>query len=229
MKTWTNDTELYDLVVKELFPAVVGDVMDKMGLVNQFLPPQIMPLRDDMIVFGRAMTVLVADYYNERTTGQTNLGPMPFGLLFHALDDLKPGEVYIATGGSPNYALWGELLATRATQLGARGAILDGYSRDTIGVLRQNFPTFSRGRYAQDQGARGKVIDYRVPIEMGRVRISPGELVFGNLDGICVIPKEAEEEVLQLALEKVRGEQLVRKALEAGMTAVEAFAKYGIM
>jgi regulator of RNase E activity RraA len=183
-----------------------------------------------MVVAGRAMPALEADFFAESNgQGQTPLSGQPFGLVFHALDDLKPGEVYLAAGGSPRYALWGELMATRALKLGAAGAVLDGYSRDTHGILRLNFPTFSHGRYAQDQGARGKVVDFRVPIEIGGTPIRPGDLVFGDLDGVLIVPRAAEVEAIRLALEKVRTENVVRKAIEQGMSTVEAFATYGVM
>ncbi|MDX2138225.1 MAG: RraA family protein [Chloroflexota bacterium] len=229
MPIWNTDDELFALAKRELFTAVVGDVMDKLGATRQFLPQSIQPLRQDMVVIGRAMPVLVADYFSERVEGHNTVGPKPFGLLFEALDDLKPNEIYLATGGSPNYALWGELLSTRARQLGATGAVLDGFSRDTNAILRLNFPVFSMGRYAQDQGVRGKVVDYRIPVEIGQVRIKPGDILFGDLDGVCVVPQELENEAFSGALEKVRGEHQVRTALENGMTTVEAFSKFGIM
>jgi len=230
MSHWQNDAELFALARRELFTAVVGDVMDTLGLRHQFLPPRIQPLRDDMVVIGRAMPVLEADVFMERGGSESNpLMAQPFGLMFAALDDLKPGEVYLCTGASPRYALWGELMSTRALRLGAAGAVLDGYSRDTRGILALDFPTFSSGRYAQDQGPRGKVIDFRVPLEIEGVLIRPGDLVFGDLDGVCVIPREAEAEVFEGALEKVRGEQRVREAIEAGLSASEAFAQFGIM
>lgn len=219
-KLWKDDADLFALAKRELFPAVVGDVMDTLGLRKQFLPPEIQPLRDDMVVIGRAMNVLEADCFDPENA---------FGLMFEALDDLKPGEVYVCTGASPTYALWGELMSIRAAKLGAVGAILDGYSRDTAGILEQNFACFSRGRYAQDQAPRGKVIDYRCPLEMNGVRIDPGDILFGDLDGICVIPKKAEKAVFAAAIEKARGEKAVRKALEAGMSASEAFRKFGIL
>ena len=99
----------------------------------------------------------------------------------------------------------------------------------TPGLLRLNFPTFSRGRYAQDQGPRGRVVDFRVPIRFGDVTVRSGDILFGDLDGICVVPRDAEEEVFVKALEKARGEKLVQKALEEGMVAVEAFRTFGIM
>ncbi len=229
MRLGNSDEELSTLVRRELFTAVVGDVMDKLGLERQFLPPQIRPLRDDMVVFGRAMPVLESDLVAESTVSANAPGGKPFGLMFQALDDLKPNEVYICTGASPRYALWGELMSTRARRLSAAGAVLDGYARDTRGILRLNFPTFSYGSYAQDQAPRGHVVDFRVPIKIGEVQVNPGDWVFGDLDGVCIIPKQAEEETFQRALEKARGEQLVQKAIEAGMSTVEAFAKFGIM
>ncbi len=230
MKLWNSDEELFDLIRRELFVAVVGDVMDKLGFQRQYLPPQIKPLRHDMVVIGRAMPVLEADVFAEVVEGSANsFMSQPFGLMFKALDDLKPHEVYICTGASPRYALWGELMSMRAIQLGAAGAVLDGYARDTKGVLALNFATFSYGSYAQDQGPRGKVIDFRIPIEIGAVRIHPGDLVFGDLDGVGVVPHVAEAEIFNLALEKVRKENLVRKAISEGMNAADAFAKYGVM
>lgn len=230
MERWSGDDELFALARRELFTAVVGDVLDKMGLLRQFLPPTIRALRPEMVAIGRAMTVLEADVYSE--AGEAARNPVmdqPFGLLFQALDDLKPNEVYLCTGASPRYALWGELMSTRAMKLGAAGAVLDGYARDTNGIVRLGFPTFCYGSYAQDQGPRGKVIDYRVPIEIGAVRIEPGDIVFGDIDGVLVIPRQAEDEAFRRALEKVRGENQVRDALEAGMSTVEAFATFKIM
>ena len=227
---WQSDDELFALAKRELFTAVVGDVMDKLGLRRQFLWPKIQPLREDMIVIGRAMTVLEADVFAENIDDSANaLMKKSFGLMLEALDDLKRNEVYICTGSSPSYALWGELMSTRAMKLGAAGAVVDGYSRDTRGILALNFPCFSYGRYAQDQGPRGKVIDYRVPIEINGVRIESGDIVFGDIDGVCVIPRKAEQDVFRAALEKARGEKLVAKAIREGMGAVEAFEKFGIM
>jgi regulator of RNase E activity RraA len=120
-------------------------------------------------------------------------------------------------------------MSTRAVRCGAVGAVVDGYSRDTRGVLAMKFPTFSMGSYAQDQGPRGKVVDFRIPIQIGQVRIEPGDIVFGDLDGVCVVPRTAEGDVFAGAIEKARAEKTVKKALESGMTAREAFRTYGIL
>lgn len=225
---WKNDDELFDIVRNELYTAVVGDVMDKLGLLNQFLPPQIQPLQDDMFIIGRAMTVLEADVVSDSSSNNPVLNK-PFGLMLEALDDLKKNEVYICTGSSPSYALWGELMATRALILGAAGAVVDGYSRDTRGILELKFPSFSYGRYAQDQAPRGKVIDFRVPIEIKGVRINSGDIVIGDIDGVCIVPRAVEEQVFRLSIEKARGEKMVQKKILEGMSTKEAFDKYGIM
>jgi len=220
--TWTDDTELFTLARRQLFTAVVGDIMDTLGLRHQFLPPQIQPLASDMVVIGRAMPVLEADL------GDTPPGK-PFGLMLDALDDLKPHEVYVCTGASPNYALWGELMSMRAQRLGAAGAVLDGCSRDTRGILKLGFPTFSSARYAQDQAPRGQVTDFRISIQMGAARIQPGDILFGDIDGVCVVPRAAERDVFARAFDKVLEENRVARDLTAGLAARAAFEKYGIL
>lgn len=223
-----NDKELFIQIKEELYSALIGDVMDTAGLTHQCLPPQIKPLQNDMIIIGRAMPVLEADCHGEDIFIERKR--KPFGLMFEALDDLKPDEVYICSGGSPTYALWGELMSTRATKLGVAGAVLNGYSRDTRRILRLGFPTFSWGTYAQDQRIRGRVIDYRCNIEFSnRTIVQPGDIIFGDLDGVLVIPQKYEKDIISLALEKARGENLVRKALERGMSCKRAFKKFNIM
>ena len=218
---WTSDEELFTMVRRELYTAVIGDIMDKCKLRHQFFPPEIRPVAPEMFVVGRAMTVLVADVFEEDPK-------QPFGLMLDALDNMKPGEVYVAAGGRRNYALWGELMSVRACQCGARGAVLDGHHRDTKGILALGFPTFSRGGYAQDQAPRGKVVDFRVAVEIGCVRVTPGDFIIGDIDGVLAVPKEWEKEIFTMALDKARKEKVLRRDLEAGLTAAEAFKKYEI-
>jgi len=228
MKYFSNDAELFTLLKKELFTAVVGDIMDVMGLTRQFLPPQIHSIKSDIVLAGRAMTVLEADcaWDGVAKSGRRE----PFGLMFEALDDLREGEIYICTGGSPTYAHWGELMSTRAIHLKAAGSIVDGYMRDTKGILKLGFPVFSWGSYAQDQGARGRVIDYRCPLEFpNHVRVENGDLIFGDIDGVLVVPQKFETEIIEKALDKVKGENEVARAIRSGMSSVDAFAKFGIM
>jgi regulator of RNase E activity RraA len=230
MTLWKSDEELFAIAERELFTCVVGDVMDKMKLTHQYLPPAIRPLRDDMILLGRAMPVLSGDVFEESVQGSANtLSAKPFGLMLEALDDLGPNEIYVNAGSSPRNAMWGEMMSTRAIKLGARGAVLNGYVRDTRAILALNYPTFSFGSYGQDSAPRYKVYDFRVPIEIGGVRIRPGDILFGDVDGVLVVPFDAEDEVFSRALEKARSEKTVKRDLENGVSAVEAFARHGIM
>jgi regulator of RNase E activity RraA len=226
MKKWNSEDELFCMMRRELYTAVIGDILDKYGYMHQFLPPAIRPLDDSMIVAGRALTVLESDI-DRIPDGR--LMNKPFGLMLEALDDLKKNEVYICTGASATYALWGELMTTRAIRLESAGAVIDGYSRDTNGILALKFPCFSHGSYAQDQGPRGMVIDYRVPIRFGEVLVNPGDIVFGDIDGVCVIPKDIEEEIIISALEKAKAEKTVKTKIEEGLSACEAFARYKVM
>src|SRR5438067_13773665 len=138
-----------------------------------------------MVVIGRAMPGLSVDVCQERMAGSANkLMEKPFGLMLEALDDLRANEIYVNTGSSPRNALWGEMMSIRARRLGASGAVLNGYSRDTKAVLNLNFPAFCWGSYAQDSAPRHKVVDFRIPIEIGSARVRPGDFQFGDVDGV---------------------------------------------
>jgi regulator of RNase E activity RraA len=215
---------------ERLFSAVIGDIMDELGLRQQFLPPAIRPLSDDMVVVGRAMPVLEQDIaFDTESVARDTRFDKPFGLMLEALDGLQPGEVYVAAGPSSEYALWGGLMSNRAIALRAAGAVLNGYSRDTREIRALGFPTFSYGAYAQDQRPRGRVVDYRTSVTIGSVRIEPGDLVFGDLDGVCVVPWGAVGDVLSRALDKVGREDLVRRHILAGNSTVDAFERFGAM
>ncbi len=232
MREKDNDDELLTLIKEKLYTPVVGDILDQMGYCHQFLPSYIKPL-ETMVLYtdrtetdyrlklaGYACTVLENDIFGQPKK--------PFGLLTEALDQLQPNEIYIATGAH-NSALWGELLTATAKKRGAVGAVLDGYSRDTPQVLSQKFPVFCRATWAQDSSVRTYVCDYRCTIEIGQVMIHDGDLIFGDIDGVLVIPREIQDEVLERALIKASGEKKVRNAIENGMSATEAFATFGIL
>ena len=219
MPQWKNDEEMFALMKEKLYTPVVGDILDQMGYPHQFLPAQIKPLEslvsaeafidrsepdNRLKLAGYACTVLENDVFGEPKK--------PFGYLTEALDQLRPNEIYVATGAH-NSALWGELLTATAKARGAVGAV----------------PVFCRATWAQDSSIRTYVFDYRCTIEIGQVTIHDGDLVFGDIDGVLIIPKEIKDEVLEKALVKAAGEKKVRKAIEGGMSATQAFAEFGIL
>lgn len=218
---WRGDKELFDLVRKLLYTPVVGDILDKLGHWQQFLPQQIGSIAPGMQIVGRAMPVQLADVVGPQSK--------PFGLMTEALDQIEPGEIYIVTGGSQNCAAWGEIMTAAAKTRGGAGAVINGFHRDTPRVLEQNWPVFSRGSYAQDAGVRSAVVNFRCSIEIGGVLIRPGDLIFGDIDGVLIVPRSLEAEVMTLSLEKATGEKVVRKEIEAGVSTTEVFKKYGIL
>ncbi|MDR2860348.1 MAG: RraA family protein [Elusimicrobiota bacterium] len=218
---FNNEKEMFDLMREKLYTPVVGDILDKMGYYHQFLPQNIRPIKDDMKLAGKAMTVLMIDIYESPKK--------PFGLLTEALDQLCENEIYVAAGGIKRCAYWGELLTATAKMRKASGALLDGWHRDTPQILEQNWSVFSTGAYAQDSSVRTQVVDFRCPIEIGQASINDGDIIFADFDGAIVIPKNIAIEVIEKSLKKAQGEKLVRNAIEAGMTASDAFAKFGIL
>ena len=222
MELATDDPHRFQQIKEHLYTPVVGDILDELGCFHQFLPQAVQPMRESMKVVGRAMPVVMIDVYGKQDA--------PFGKLTEALDQLQPGEIYLASGGDMRCAYWGEILTATARSRSAFGAVINGFHRDTPKVLEQNWPVFSRGRYAQDSSVRTKVADYRCPIEIDGVWVEPGDLVFGDLDGVVIVPRKHEEEVLRRAFKKANAENLVRKEIEEnGMSSTDAFRKYGVL
>ena len=216
-----KEKELFGLMKEKLYTPVVGDILDEMGYTHQFLPPNIRPMQSEMKIAGKAMTVLMIDVFGPQE--------MPFGRLCECLDQIQENEIYICTGGTKRCAYWGELLTATAKSRHGAGAVVDGYHRDTPQVLEQNWPVFSMGGYAQDSSVRTQVIHYRCTIEIGQVTINDGDYIFGDVDGVVIIPKEIAKEVIDRALSKAGKEKSLRKAVEGGMPVTEAFKIYGVL
>ena len=213
--------DFLEKITTSLYTPVVGDILDTYGLYHQFLPQPIQAAAPGMKLAGFAMPVLMIDVYGPQKK--------PFGLLTEALDQLGENEIYLASGGMMRCAYWGELLTATSRMRKAAGAVINGYHRDTPQMLEQGFPVFSRGRFAQDSSVRTQVADFRCPIEVEGVLVNPGDLIFGDVDGVVVVPQSIMQEVIEKALEKARGEKAVRKAIEGGMSSTEAFRTFGIL
>jgi regulator of RNase E activity RraA len=216
-----EDPHLQVVRAAALRTAVVGDVLDQIGRTSQFLPPSIRPLDPEMTLAGRAMPVVIGDVFGEQDRA--------FGRLTDALDQLERDEVYMARGGRTPCAAWGEILTATAKVRGAAGAVIDGFHRDTSQVVAQEWPVFSRGAYGQDARVRAAVVDFRAPALYGRVWVNPGDLVIGDVDGVVVIPRDCEAEVLEAAQAKLKSEGLVRAAIERGMSSTQAFKEFGVL
>ena len=219
---WSNDTELFDMMEEQLYAAVLSDALDAAGFRAQALSHTIRPLLPQTIVVGRAMPVLCVDVYE--------IPDEPYQQEIAAVDSLKQDDVLIcSTNGSTRICFWGELLSTAAQARGARGAVIDGFIRDIRKIVEMGFPIFTTGISPVDSNGRGEVVAYNVPIDCGGVPVNPGDIVFGDADGVVVIPQNIEKVVIEAALEKVRGENRTREALREGATLREVYDKYGIL
>jgi len=217
-----NESELFEAMEAKLGAALVSDVVDSLGARNQAMKADVVPMYLGARVVGRAYTVLAADVFQA--------GDDPYRGEIEAVDSLKTNDVVVlSTNGSTRTCVWGELLSTAAQCRGARGAVIDGYSRDVSQIASMGFPTFATGRRPVDSAGRSIVIDHGCPIECGGVIVRTGDIVFGDIDGVIVIPKELEKQVICRALEKAGREDLLRKELLAGATLSAAYAKYQVL
>ena len=217
-----QSTELFDLMETSLYAAVISDALDAVGYRQQVLRHNVSPLYPEAIVVGRALTVQCVDVYE--------IPDEPYQMEIAAVDSLKPNDVFVcSTDGSTRNCIWGELLSTAAKARGARGAVIDGFIRDARQIMAMQFPVFMTGLSPVDSNGRGEVIAYNTPIECGGVQVNPGDIVFGDVDGVVVIPQAVEAEVIRAALEKVSGENRTRDALRNGATLREVYDKYGIL
>jgi regulator of RNase E activity RraA len=215
---------LLALARRKLFVSVVSDTLDGLGYRNQAMTSNIRPLDDSLVMFGRARTGIYREVYH------VPAGENPYELEIALIDDLKPGEVAVlACGGSPRIAPWGELLSTASKARKAAGCVTDGLTRDIRAIRAIKFPVFHGGIGPLDSKGRGQVAAIDVPVELAGVHIEPGDLVFGDADGVVAIPRKIEDKVLAAALEKVSGENRTRDALRKGEKLKDVFERYGIL
>ena len=217
-----------DVNPEQLMPlsaAILSDIVDSLGLMRRAMRPFVRPLDDTQVMVGRARTGLYMPAYALRE------GENPYEIEIALVDDLQPQEVVVlaCNGPSERIAPWGELLTTAAQVRGAAGCVTDGLVRDVRQIRAMHFPVFHGGIGPLDTKGRARMVDRDVRVECGGVSIDPGDLVFGDVDGVVVIPRSHEHAVMDLALEKVRGEDNTRDALLQGESLANVFKRLGIL
>ncbi len=216
--------ELISQARGSLYSAVLSDVLDSLGNTEHAMGPRIRPLDDSLVLFGRARTGLYMEVFTE-TPGEN-----PYELEIALIDDLKPDEIAVlACPDSPRVAPWGELLSTASKARGAVGCVTEGLVRDIRLIRDMGFPVFAGGIGPLDSKGRGTVMRIDVPVVCGGIRVASGDWLFGDADGVVVIPEALAEQAIEAALAKIEGENRTREELEAGALLKDVFARHGIL
>jgi len=211
--------------LRSLGAPLLSDVMDSLGLMQQAMRPFVRPLNEDDILIGRARTGLYMPKYT------VTPGENPYEVEIALVDDLKPGEIPVlaCAGPTDRIAPWGELLSTASQARGGAGCVTDGLVRDVKQIRAMQFPVFHGGIGPLDTKGRARMMERDIPIECAGVRVRSGDIVFGDADGVVVIPNERAEEVIARAQEKARGEDATRDELRNGKLLAEVFSRHGIL
>jgi 4-hydroxy-4-methyl-2-oxoglutarate aldolase len=208
----------------QLFAAVLSDSLDAVGVRDQAMKPAIRPLDEQLKLCGRARTGIYME------TAHVGEDENPYELEIAIVDDLKPGDVAVfACGGSNRIAPWGSLLSTATRARGAAGCVTDGFVRDILEIRSLKLPVFHGGIAPLDSKGRGQIQAIDVPVICSGVKVSPGDLVFGDADGVVVVPQAIEAEVLKVAFEKINGEHHSMRELKAGAYLRDVYARYGVL
>jgi regulator of RNase E activity RraA len=201
---------------KELYSGILSDVMDGMGYRNQAISNKMMPLQDDTVVFGPAFTSIGSEVYS--------MPEDPLTAQCKIVDQLSEGEVYVlATRGKYNCAVFGELFATAVNSKKGAGVLLDGWARDLKALHEMDFPLFYRGRDIRTSKGRCEINECQIPITIDGVVIKPGDIIFGDIDGVAVVPAEIADEVFEKAMKTIEDENVVRDSLRNGVSLTEAY------
>ncbi len=216
----TNDEHVL-LARKGLSAALLSDALDQLGLIHQLVAGQVRPLDESLVLCGRARTASFRDVYHADEDAD------PYAYMVALVDSLQPEDVpMLACGRSGRISPWGELMSVAAQARQAAGCVTDGLMRDTARIRAMGFPVFSNGRGPVETRGRGKLIATDVPVSCGGVWVSPGDLVFGDADGVVVVPQSVEADVIRIAQEKAKQEAYIREALRKGGSLREVYAKY---
>lgn len=212
-----------DVMRQSLSVALLCDALDGAGYCHQAPRLPLVGLTIDQgLLIGRAKTTLWADMAHQ--------DPHPYALELAAIDSSQPDDVIVcAASGSMRSGIWGELLSTAARNRGCAGVIVDGAVRDVDKMRAMQFPVYARGTNPYDSRNRQRVIDYDVMLEIDGVRIAPGDIIAADCDGMVIVPQAVEQAVIAAAWAKVHAENQVRDAVRAGMSATEAFDKFGVL
>jgi 4-hydroxy-4-methyl-2-oxoglutarate aldolase len=193
----------------KLDTATLSDALDRLGIAGQCY--RIKPLSSNFRLAGRAYTLLYGPAAN------------PPGTVGDYIDEVPAGYVAVLdNGGRDDATVWGDILTEIASRRGLAGTVIDGVCRDAALSLSLNYPVYSRGAWMRTGKDRVQVEASQVTVNIGNARVAPGDLLRGDCDGVLVIPRAHEDNVLSAAEEIEAAENRIREAVRSGMRLDEA-------
>lgn len=208
----------------KLYTAVVYDAMEEMGCMGRAMDSGIYPLIHTMQVAGPAFTVhCISTPNRDERTHNLRLG---------MLKSMTPGCIQIRdTQNNVTCGQFGEISATAAAAAGCAGAVIDGSTRDSNYLINMGFPTFCRFRNPVEALGRFMAVDYQIPIYVkgidGKLVVNPGDFVFGDNDGVVIVPKDMTVAVLEKAEKQFAEESRSRAAMAAGRDPFQVYEEFG--
>ena len=207
-----------------LYTALIYDAMESIGLPGRSMASGIYPLTIDMKVAGPAFT--------SRRQTTPNTDSFTHNIRLGQMKSMTPGCVFISdTQGNLNCGQFGEITATAMRAAGCSGAVIDGSTRDSNYLINMGFPTFCRFRNPVEGLGRSMIVDYQIPIFVngidGMIKVNPGDFIFGDNDGVVIVPEDKTIEVLEIAEKWFENEKASRKAMADGIDPFEVYNTYG--
>lgn len=208
----------------KLYTALIYDSMEAYGMPGRSMESGVYPLTTDMKVAGPAFTV------RRQTTPNTD--PFTHNIRLGLMKSMCDGCILLSdVQGNKNCGQFGEITATAMRAAGCAGAVIDGSTRDSNYLINMNFPTFCRFRNPVEGLGRSMIVDYMIPIYVngidGMIRVDPGDFIFGDNDGVVIVPKNETIRVLEQAETWFENEKKSRQAMAEGMNPFEVYNRYG--
>lgn len=209
---------------ERLYTPLVYDAMEALGMPGRAMESGIYPLIPEMKVAGPAFTV--------RRCSTPTRDPFIHNLRLGMMKSMIDGCVLLSdVQGNKNCGQFGEITATAMRAHGCVGAVIDGSTRDSVHLIKMNFPTFTRFRSPVEGLGRSVIVDFLIPIYVngvdGQLLVNPGDMILADNDGVVIVPADRTIEVLELAESWFEGESATRSDMASGMNPIDVFNKYG--
>lgn len=215
-RTLKDICERYD----RLYTGVIADTLDKKGCRRQVLPFSITSFTSVNRVTGLAFT--------GRGSPSVDMQSDDTRMRLDMLDSITPYTISVwACGDHGEAAHWGEIMSTAARERGCRGAVIDGGVRDVDFINEMKFPVFARFKCSASSIGRWDIKEYQIPISIGETLVNPADFIFGDVDGVVVVPQNLIMEVLAEAEGLYKREGGMRRELRKGISIKETYKKYG--